>query len=151
VSNVVLVQINGHGMRVGDKIYLDFTTGSSGVPTDGLYDVATVPNADEFTVALVRANTSGNVTMKMFPILKQLNVQSVTKDPRGGTTNYWINFTTPLADAEYLMEATTQGIPGSWATPGYENSNAGVSYNTTTGCSVLCGEAARRFSVTITA
>lgn len=149
VSNVVLVQITAHGMRVGDKIYLDFTTGSSGIPTDGLFDVTTVPNANEFTVDLVRANTSGNVTMKMFPILKTLNVSSVTKDPRGGTTNYWCNFTTDLADAEYLMEATTQAIPTSWAPPAFENSNAGTSYNTTSGFSIYCVEAARRFSVSI--
>lgn len=146
VSNVVLVQINGHGMRVGDKIYLDFTTGSSGIPTDNLYDVATVPNANQFTVNLVRTNTSGNVTMVLYPILKGFNVSSVTQDNRGGT-NYWVNFTTPLADAEYVMQVTGQTIPGSWQANAEENSNAGTSYNTTGGCSVYCTNPARRINV----
>lgn len=151
VSNVISIQINGHGMRVGDKIYLDFTTGSSGIPVDGLYDVASVVNANEFTIALAGTNTSGNVTMFLFPILKGVNVSSVTKDPRGGTTNYWLNFTSPMGDAEYGMEATSQAIPGSWAPVACENSNAGTSYNTTSGCSLFCAEPARRFTVSITA
>lgn len=135
VSNVISVQITAHGMRVGDKIYLDFTTGSSGTPTDGLYDVASVVGVDEFTIALTGANTSGNVTMVLYPILKGLNVSTVTKDPRFSGSNYWANFTSPLADAEYILELTGQTRSGS-VSHVEENSNGGTPYNTTAGCSM---------------
>jgi hypothetical protein len=149
VSNVVSVQVTGHGMRVGDKIYLDFTTGSSGIPTDGLYDVASVVGADEFTINLVGANTSGNVTMVLYAIQKEVNIETVTKDGRGIATSFWCNFTAPRPDAEYVVTATGQAYPGSWNSNVAENSTAGVSYNTANGFSLYSDQATRRINVTV--
>ena len=151
VSNVVSVQVTAHGMRVGDKIYLDFTTGSSGVPTDGLYDVASVVSANEFTVNLTGTNTSGNVTMVLYQILKTNNIASVTKDARATSTGVWCNFTTPRPDAEYIVQAMGMYLTG--GTPVNPNVNenglAGVSMNTTNGFALHLSDDTRRVNVTV--
>lgn len=149
VSNVVSVQVTGHGMRVGDKVYLDFTTGSSGVPTDGLYDVVSVPSADEFTINLVGSNTSGNVTMLLFQLIKVNNFASVTKDTRAGGTGFWLNFVTPRPDADYVVVGMAQNYPGSWSPTLNEGSVAGTSLNTTGGFNVTCTAPSRAINVTV--
>ena len=58
-STVCTVTINNHGLAVGDRVYLNFTSGSA---ADGPYDVATV-GTNTFTVAVASATTNGNVTM----------------------------------------------------------------------------------------
>lgn len=58
-STVCTVTINNHGLAVGDRVYLNFTSGSA---ADGPYDVATV-STNTFTVTVASATTNGNVTM----------------------------------------------------------------------------------------
>lgn len=59
-SNIVTVASTAHGLRVGEKVYLDFTTG--GATADGVYEVLTATTANAFTVALTGSGTGGSCT-----------------------------------------------------------------------------------------
>ena len=58
-STTCTVTITAHGLTTGDRVYLDFTSGTA---ADDAYAV-TVLTANTFTVAVTSATTSGNVTM----------------------------------------------------------------------------------------
>ena len=58
-STTCTVTITAHGLTSGDRVYLDFTSGTA---TDNTYAV-TVLTANTFTVTVTSATTSGNVTM----------------------------------------------------------------------------------------
>lgn len=58
-TTVCTVTIVNHGLSNGDKVYLNFTSGTS---LDESYVVSNV-TADTFTVTVASATTSGNVTM----------------------------------------------------------------------------------------
>ena len=53
------VTIANHGLSNGDRVYLNFTSGTT---TDGPYEVSNVAT-NTFTVTVTSATTSGNVTM----------------------------------------------------------------------------------------
>ena len=59
-TTTLTVTSNGHKLKTGDSIYLDFTSGTA---TDGTFTV-TVSDANTFTVTTTSATTSGNVTIK---------------------------------------------------------------------------------------
>ena len=56
------VTIANHGLSNGDRVYLNFTSGSSTTPTDSPYTVSNVAT-NTFTVTVGSATTNGNVTM----------------------------------------------------------------------------------------
>ena len=58
-STVCTVTIANHGLANGDRVYLDFTTGTA---QDEAYTVANV-STNTFTVTTASLTTSGNVTM----------------------------------------------------------------------------------------
>jgi Flp pilus assembly protein TadG len=58
-STTCTVTITNHGLSNGDRVYLDFT---SGTVQDEAYTVANV-TTDTFTVTVTSATTNGNVTM----------------------------------------------------------------------------------------
>lgn len=58
-SSIVTITFTAHGLSVGDKVYLDFTSGG-GTP-NGVYTVQTVTGANTYTVALSGSGTSGNL------------------------------------------------------------------------------------------
>lgn len=58
-SNIVTVTSPTHGLSVGDKVYLKFTSGD-GDPS-GVYTVKTITSATVFTVSLAGSGASGNV------------------------------------------------------------------------------------------
>lgn len=58
-SNVCTVNATAHGLVVGQKVRLSFSSGSA---PSGVYTVASVPGANSYTVAMTTANTSGNVS-----------------------------------------------------------------------------------------
>jgi hypothetical protein len=58
-STVCTVTIANHGLTTGDRVYLDFTTGTA---QDQTYAV-TVTSPSAFTVTTASLTTSGNVTM----------------------------------------------------------------------------------------
>lgn len=62
VANVVTVTLATHGHRVGDTVYLDFTSGGA-TGSDGNYVIASVPGTGSFTVDLAGSGAAGNVTV----------------------------------------------------------------------------------------
>jgi len=58
-STVCTVTIPSHGLSNGDRVYLDFTTGTA---QDEAYSVSNV-SQNTFTVTVTSATTSGNVNM----------------------------------------------------------------------------------------
>ena len=58
-TTTITVTIAGHGLVNGQRVFLDFTSGTS---RDAVFEV-TVTNANVFTVTSTTASTSGNVTM----------------------------------------------------------------------------------------
>ena len=59
-TTVCTVTYANHGLAVGDRVVLNFTTGSA-VPDT--YTVVTVPTPNTFTVTTAVLTTAGNVTM----------------------------------------------------------------------------------------
>ena len=72
-STVCTVTIANHGLANGDRVYLNFTSGSA---ADGPYDVSNV-STNTFTVTVASATTNGNVTMYE-EILVELDCSSAT-------------------------------------------------------------------------
>jgi hypothetical protein len=62
-STVCTVTISNHGLANGDRVYLDFTSGTA---QDEAYTVANVAT-NTFTVTTASLTTNGNVTM--YPVL----------------------------------------------------------------------------------
>lgn len=58
-STTCTVTIANHGLTTGDRVWLDFTSGTA---VDNVYTV-TVTNANAFEVTTASLTTSGNVTM----------------------------------------------------------------------------------------
>ena len=58
-TTTITVTIAGHNLVNGQRVFLDFTTGTS---RDAVFSV-TVTDANVFTVTSTTASTSGNVTM----------------------------------------------------------------------------------------
>ena len=58
-TTTITVTITAHGLVNGQRVFLDFTTGTS---RDAVFSV-TVTDANVFTVTSTTASTSGNVTM----------------------------------------------------------------------------------------
>lgn len=72
-STVCTVTLANHGLANGDRVYLNFTSGSA---ADGPYDVSNV-STNTFTVTVASATTNGNVTMYA-EILVELDCSSAT-------------------------------------------------------------------------
>lgn len=58
-SNVATISVTGHGLIANQNVRLSFTSGTA---PNGVYSVASVTNANEYTVNITTANTSGNVS-----------------------------------------------------------------------------------------
>ena len=91
-----IVTATGHNFRVGDWVYLDFTSGTA---TDGLFQIVTTAT-NLFGVNLPSATTSGNVTIKRMVLLGSGNVHSVMS---GAPGYFVINFTTEMPTQHYAM------------------------------------------------
>jgi hypothetical protein len=72
-STVCTVTIANHGLANGDRVYLNFTSGSS---ADNTYTVSNV-STNTFTVTVASATTNGNVTMYAV-VLVELDCSSAT-------------------------------------------------------------------------
>jgi sulfur carrier protein ThiS len=85
-SNVATITANSHGLQAGQKVRLYFTSGNG---ISGLYVIASVINANSYTVSMVVGNTSGNVNH--YP--NSMVIYSFTPDtgaPVASTTSYQI-------------------------------------------------------------
>ena len=95
-TTVTVTIAGGHGLSQGQGIYSNITSGAA---VDGSYTVASITSPTIFTyTAGTSLTTSGNITLNRSSIRSQYNVSSVTKN---GTGDYNVNFTTPMADANY--------------------------------------------------
>jgi hypothetical protein len=94
-STTVFVTATSHGLITGNRVFLDFTTGTA---VDGNYEV-TVTGANTFTVTTVASTTtSGNVTLRRNPIRGSGNVSSISDDDTG---DYTVNFATAMPDTNF--------------------------------------------------
>jgi len=97
-GTTVTVTMTAHGLQAGHVVYLDFTTGAA---TDGLFTVATVPDANTFTVTHgTSGTTSGNVSWIRHTILGSFGVASVT-DRVGADGRSAVNFSAASGSGNY--------------------------------------------------
>lgn len=103
-GTTVTASVTAHGLSVGQIIFADITTGTG---VDGVYTVATVPNANQFTyTAGTSLTTSGSITAVRSTIRASGNVSSVSDN---GVGDYTVNFTTQMPDANYAAVVTVGG------------------------------------------
>ena len=130
-GTTITATITGHGLRVGDYVYLNFTSGTA---TDKTVVVATVPNANTFTATdqnawtlptATSSTTSGNVNYVEFPRLGSYNIRKVIWVPDyNSRVNYAVYFDTNMSNTFYAAIATAS-IGGSGSEE--DNQAAGVS------------------------
>lgn len=83
-STTITVSLSSHGLSEGDLVYLDFTSGTA---VDGEYTIATVVNANSYTVTHgTSITTSGNVT-QYYSALGQIRLASSAEVIVGTNTN----------------------------------------------------------------
>jgi hypothetical protein len=100
-GTTVTVTATAHGLRAGNRIYVDITTGTA---VDGDYVVATVPTVNTFTyTSLTSLTTSGDLILVRNTIRGSFNVSSVADISTGF---YTVNFATSLGDANYAVNIT---------------------------------------------
>jgi len=107
-SSTITVSMSSHGRLVGDLVYLSFTTGTA---LDGEYAIASVINANSYTVTHATSiTTSGNVT-QYYSTLGQVRLASSAEVLAGTNTNKaitpYVYQTTKLGDITAV--ATTSG------------------------------------------
>lgn len=61
-TTITVTTINSHGLRVGDGIFINGTTGASGGPVNGVWIVASTPTVNTFTYTTA-ASASGTITL----------------------------------------------------------------------------------------
>lgn len=110
-GTTVTVTLSSHGYRVGDRVSADDMTGTA---IDGMYTVATVPDANTFTyTAGTSLTTGGTVNVKKATIRASSNINSIAYFPTGV---YGINFTTAMPNANYACMANCSSQSGTGAT-----------------------------------
>jgi len=96
LTTVTVTTSVDHGLIVGHKVFLNFTSGSA---ADGAFVVTGITSSTVFTVTHgTSGTTSGNVTLNRRLIRASGNVSSVSLLATG---KYAVNFTTALPDANY--------------------------------------------------
>jgi hypothetical protein len=95
-TTVTVTTTVDHGLIVGHKVFLDFTSGTA---VDGAFVVTGITSSTIFTVTHGTSGaTSGAVTLNRRLIRASGNVANVSLL---GTGQYAVNFTTALPDANY--------------------------------------------------
>jgi hypothetical protein len=106
-GTTVTVTATAHGLLVGQRVYLDFTSGTA---TDAAADVATVANANTFTCTLgTSATTSGNVTLTRPTVRGGLGVSSVADL---GVGLFAVNLSPSAPHANYAVIGSGSEKPG---------------------------------------
>jgi hypothetical protein len=96
LTTVTVTTSVDHGLIVGHKVFLNFTSGGA---ADGAFVVTGITSSTVFTVTHgTSGTTSGNVTLNRRLIRASGNVSSVSLLATG---KYAVNFTTALPDANY--------------------------------------------------
>lgn len=78
-GTTVTVTVTGHGLIAGNLIFIDFTVGTGTVAPDGLYVVATVTDANNFTVtSAASASGTGTVALRRKEIKSSGNISCIS-------------------------------------------------------------------------
>lgn len=101
VANVVKVTFANHRHKVGEEVYLDFTSGGA-TANDGLYTITEITGPNTFNVALTGSGAAGNVTVN-----KLITVTFTSHGLSVGEEVY-LDFTTGAAvDGPYTVYSVT--------------------------------------------
>lgn len=78
-GTTVTITVTGHGLIAGNLVFIDFTTGTGTVAPDGLYEVASVTDANTFTVTSAASATgTGTVALKRKTIRASGNISCIS-------------------------------------------------------------------------
>jgi len=78
-GTTVTITVTGHGLIAGNLIFIDYTAGTGTVAPDGLYVVASVTDANIFTVtSAASASGTGTVNLKRKLIIASGNISCVS-------------------------------------------------------------------------
>ena len=102
-STTVVVSITSHGLTAGDRVFLNFTSGTA---VDAVFTVDSVTDANTFNVTRASASTGGNVTLELRNVVNAKNISCVS---RIATGQYIVNFITAMSDANYSILITSTG------------------------------------------
>jgi hypothetical protein len=110
-TTVTVTTTVDHGLIVGHKVFLDFTSGAA---ADGAFVVTGITSSTIFTVTHGTSGaTSGSVTLNRSLIRASGNVANVSTL---GVGQYAVNFTTAFPDANYARSGfanfTTSAVAG---------------------------------------
>ena len=117
-GTTVTVTVTGHGLIAGNLIFIDFTAGTGTVAPDGLYVVATVTDANNFTVtSAASASGTGTVTLKRKEIKSSGNISCISAaapspviPPTANDTvanGYYVaNFSVAMPNANFVVLGT---------------------------------------------
>jgi hypothetical protein len=117
-GTTVTVTVTGHGLIVGNLVFIDYTVGTGTAPFDGLYEVSAVTNANIFTVTSSASTSStGTVTLLRKTIRASGNISCISAamsspviPPSGNDSaqdGYYVaNFLIAMPSANYSILGT---------------------------------------------
>ena len=121
-GQTVTVTVTGHGLIVGNLIFLDFTGGTA--TPDGLYVVASVTNANVFTVTSAASATgTGTVALRRKTIRASGNISCISASPENPVIPptssafqddgfYIANFSVAMPDSNFaVFGSCNEGFP----------------------------------------
>jgi hypothetical protein len=125
VGTIITITVTGHGHSVGHKVAALFTSGGA---TSALYDVATVVDANNFTITAPAAGGPGNVTLLRKPIKQSSGIQSVTYSNTAGI--FYANFSTAFSSVNYAAPtgSSRNAGTGGFCFPGYTSAGKTTMY-----------------------
>jgi len=116
-GTTVTLTVTGHGLIVGNLIYIDFTAGTGTVAPDGMYVVDTVTDANTFTVTSAASATgTGTVILRRKTIRASGNITCVSPSPINPvippTSSVSANAGYYVANSAIPMPSTNFGVLG---------------------------------------
>lgn len=112
----VTITATAHGLIVGNRVFLDFTVNTGTAPFDGIYEVATVIDANSFTVISSTTTAStGTILLKRKIIRSSGNISCVsdaqanppaippTSNQTPDNGYYIVNFETAMPNSNFAI------------------------------------------------
>jgi hypothetical protein len=141
-STTVTITVTSHGLIAGNLVFIDYTVGVGTVAPDGLYQVASVTDANTFTVtsnASVTGTHTGTVELKRKTIRASGNVSCVSAAASGAVIPptssyspdngyYVVNFSVAMPSSNFSVSGTCSEN-GAFATTSGNDFLAGYPYN----------------------
>jgi len=120
-GTTVTLTVTAHGLIANNLVFIDFTVGSGTAPFDGLYEVASVTDANTFTViSSASTSSTGTASLKRKEIKASGNISCISaaaSNPTIPPTSndspndgfYVANFSIALPNANFSMFGTSSG------------------------------------------